>query len=121
MHAADLGVVAGGQQARIAVGLQGGLDLGDHGHTLAVELRLVFVGFAVVGGEQIGGDGLGRVERGREGVDAVFAVARAIDQVGGLQPLEHQEIKMAAVDDAVAHAESSFTGIAHQNSAAQNI
>ncbi len=99
LHAADVVVLPGRHQAGLAEGLQRGLDLGDDGDGLAVEMRLVLVALLVVRREQVGGDLLAGIERGVEGLAGMVGVARNTGQPFDLEPFVQHEVQVTAGKD----------------------
>jgi hypothetical protein len=91
LHAAQIVILAGRHQAGADVGIQRSLHLGDDLHFQAMlarhGVRFFLVALLVVGREQVGGDLLGGVDGGVEGLAAVVLEARPLVQRFHVQPL----------------------------------
>ena len=96
-------VGTGREKAGVGIGPHRGLHpLGQH-HPAVHHARLLLVALPVVGGKQLAGDAGGRVEHGLDRFAAVFAVARALQQAGGVQHLVELEFDVASGHQIVVH------------------
>ena len=103
LHATKFVIVTAGNEAGIGIGVEGFFYLGKYFNLAIHELRLVFVGSAVVGGELFPGHFIGGFDDGVEGVAAVFAEAFAFAEAFGIKYFVELERQVAAVDQGVCH------------------
>jgi hypothetical protein len=96
LHAADRGVLRGGQHAARGIGLQRVVRRLRQVHPLAVEARLLGVDEAVEGRELLAREALAGIEHRVEGRARMLGEARAGAQRVDLQPVVQQEIEGVA-------------------------
>ncbi|MNC63517.1 hypothetical protein D3C75_1136420 [compost metagenome] len=103
LHAAGFEVAVGVEEAGFEKGVDGGLHFGDQFGAAIHVARLVFVGLAVVRGEELFGDGAGGGQRRIEGVAAVLGEARALGEGLGVEHFVEFEGQVAGAEQGLGH------------------
>ncbi|MNG89390.1 hypothetical protein D3C79_482550 [compost metagenome] len=103
LHAADLEVAVGIEEARFEEGIDRRFHLRDQLGAAVHVARFVLVGLAVVRGEELFGDGAGGGQRRIEGVAAVLGEARALGQGFGVEHFVELEGEVAGAEQGLGH------------------
>jgi hypothetical protein len=102
-HRAQVVLLGGGHEARAGEGVEHRLHLRNHAHTLAVELSLVLVGRAVVGGELICRDVDQPIDASVEGLARMISEPGTGAELAHVQQLVEDELQIAEVDQSGRH------------------
>ncbi len=103
LHAADVEVAVGIEQARVEKRLHGGFDLRDQLSPAVHIARFVLVAFAVVRGEVLFRQAARSAQRGVEGFAVVLGETRAGGQGLGIEDFIEFERKVAAAEELLGH------------------